>query len=68
MNSMNMTHSMASGMTTALDGIENPSFESNTLFIAIKQNINTPWQLIPMLNNYLVYSYIIFLQPEKYVN
>ena len=31
MNSMNMTNSMASGMTTTLDGVENPSFESNTL-------------------------------------
>ena len=31
MNSINMTNSMASGMTTTLDGIENPSFESNTL-------------------------------------
>lgn len=31
MNNMNMTNSMASGMTNTLDGIENPSFESNTL-------------------------------------
>ena len=44
MNSMNMTHSMASGMTTTLDGIENPSFESNTLERSqpVMNNMNQP--------------------------
>ena len=31
MNSMNVSNNMASGLTTTLEGIENPSFESNTL-------------------------------------
>ena len=44
MNSMNMTNSMASGVTTTLDGIENPSFESNTLERSqpVMNNMNQP--------------------------